>query len=384
MSDMPAGEIARRLDRVRAEADRAHWGELIVYVEPARPENGRYLTGLKHVNGPILLFLDRDGELTAVASDREDCAALDATPSVADVSHRADLGVGDSAGAGSVPPFLVPPGSAARVGTAQLDRAPARVRDAYAPLLQGGADASDLLQRVRMVKSDWEQQQVRAGAAIADEAWAALLHMAEPGVTEVDVIAAAERELKRRGAEDNFMIAAFGGAEVRAMHPPQDRVLQPGDLLRTELSPNVNGYYAQICRTAVVGEPSETQRTVYEAFRDATEAGIAVLRAGVTIDAVARAENDVLREHGLGQYCTSEYTRVRGHGTGLHLDESPGLREGDMSTIPAGTTMVVHPNTYGGSVGYVALGDPVIVREDGVERLSTMSRSILIGGGIAR
>ena len=133
-------------------------------------------------------------------------------------------------------------------------------------------------------------------------------------------VAAVEHELKRLGAEDNFMLIASGGREVMGMTPPGERRLQVGDLVRTELTPQVNGYWCQICRTAVLGEPDPAQRRSSELFLEALEAGLAAVRAGVTADEVARAENDVFRRHGYGEYCTSRYTRVRGHGHGLHPD----------------------------------------------------------------
>ena len=45
------------------------------------------------------------------------------------------------------------------------------------------------------------------------------------------------------------MLIASGGTEVVGMKPPTDRKLQKGDSITTELTPQVNGYYAQICRT---------------------------------------------------------------------------------------------------------------------------------------
>ena len=57
------------------------------------------------------------------------------------------------------------------------------------------------------------------------------------------------------------------------------------------------------------------------------EAGIATVRDGVTAADIAKAENDVFRKHGMGEYTTSEYTRVRGHGMGLFADTKPHILE---------------------------------------------------------
>src|SRR5439155_14937835 len=106
------------------------------------------------------------------------------------------------------------------------------------------------------------------------------------------------------------------------------------------------------------------------------EAGIAAVRDGVTAADIARAENDVFRAHGLGQYTTSEYTRVRGHGLGLFVDTKPHILEDVTTRIEQGMTLVVHPNTYHPAVGYLVLGDSLIVEKDGCEVLTATAREL--------
>src|SRR5438445_332440 len=86
------------------------------------------------------------------------------------------------------------------------------------------------------------------------------------------------------------------------------------------------------------------------------EAGIAVVRDGVTAADIARAENDVFRKYGLGEYTTSEYTRVRGHGLGLSVDTKPHILEDVNTRIDEGMTVLVHPTTYPPAAGSVVPG----------------------------
>ena len=106
------------------------------------------------------------------------------------------------------------------------------------------------------------------------------------------------------------------------------------------------------------------------------EAGIAAVRDGVTAAHIARAENDVFRAHGLGKYTTSEYTRVRGHGLGLFVDTKPHILEDVTTRIDEGMTLVVHPNTYHPVVGYMVLGDSLVVTGDGCEVLTATPREL--------
>lgn len=91
---------------------------------------------------------------------------------------------------------------------------------------------------------------------------------------------------------------------------------------------------------------------------------------------MARAENDVFRRHGYGEYCTSRYTRVRGHGHGLHPDETPSIVEGDRTVLEEGSVVIVHPNTYTPLAGYHVLGDPVVVTAGGFEPLLATERKL--------
>ena len=90
---------------------------------------------------------------------------------------------------------------------------------------------------------------------------------------------------------------------------------------------------------------------------------------------MARAENDVFRKHGYGEYTTSQYTRVRGHGHGLHLDETP-IIEGNETVLPENAVFIIHPNTYTPLAGYHVLGDPVRVTSTGCEVLISTERKL--------
>jgi Xaa-Pro dipeptidase len=146
-------------------------------------------------------------------------------------------------------------------------------------------------------------------------------------------------------------------------------------MVRTELTPQVDGYWAQICRSAVVGPASARQRESWSLFEEAVVNGLASVRPGACAHDVASAENDVFRRHGLGEYCTAEHTRVRGHGLGLHLDEFP-IVEGADTVLEPGVVLIVHPNTYTPLAGYHVLGDPVVVGADGWTPLVRTPRAL--------
>jgi Xaa-Pro dipeptidase len=237
-------------------------------------------------------------------------------------------------------------------------------------------DGTALLDTLLMHKLPAEIDVIRRAAQLADDAYQAFRAAVRVARPQYQVTAEIERYLRSRGCPDNFMIIGSGGKEVFGMTPPSERAIAAGDLVTTELTPAVEGYFVQICRTLVTGKASDAQRQAFSVFREALEAGITAVRPGVTAADVARAENDVFRRHGLGEYTTSRWTRVRGHGLGLFCDSKPHILEDVDTRLVPGMTLIVHPNTYHPEVGYMVLGDAVVVTENGAEVLTRTPREL--------
>jgi Xaa-Pro aminopeptidase len=222
---------------------------------------------------------------------------------------------------------------------------------------------------------------IRRAAKLADEGYRVFMEAARPGRADYELVADVEAFFRANGVDDNFQIIGVGGVDVRGMAPPSGKRLKRGDMVTTELTPCVDGYYAQICRTLVIGPINSEQKSAHALWRESMEAGIAAVRDGVTAADIAKAENDVFRKHGMGEYTTSEYTRVRGHGMGLFADSKPHLLEDVTTRIDAGMALIVHPNTYNPNVGYMVLGDGVIVTKSGCEVLTGTPRELFSVAG---
>ena len=230
--------------------------------------------------------------------------------------------------------------------------------------------ATTAVEKLRMVKLPRELDAVERAAELADSGYAVFADTIEAGMAEYELVAEVEAFLKAEGASDNFMLISSGGPEVRGMKPPTERRFQAGDVVATELTPCVDGFYAQICRSLVMGKPSQAQIDAFDIFKKARQAGEDALRPGVNIADVARAENDVFREAGLGEYTTAKYTRVRGHGLGRFVDEFPHILEDTDCVVSEGMVLIPHPNTYLPTVGYMVFGDALVVTADGCRSLA--------------
>ena len=266
-----------------------------------------------------------------------------------------------------------------RVANHRLAAAPRRFLPAWLAAAERTfviEDGTALLDRLLMHKLPAEIDAIRRAAKIADDAYGEFIKVVTPGRRQYEIVADLEAYLRRRGCPDNFMIIGSGGKDVFGMTPPSERRIASGDLVTTELTPAVDGYYVQICRTLVAGKATAAQTSAFVIYREALEAGIAAVKPGATAADVARAENDVFRKFGLGDYVTSKYTRVRGHGIGLFCDSKPHILEDVDTPLEPGMALIIHPNTYHPEVGYLVLGDAVLVTETGVEVLCGTPREL--------
>jgi Xaa-Pro aminopeptidase len=237
-------------------------------------------------------------------------------------------------------------------------------------------DGTALVDKLLMHKMPSEIAALRRAARMADEAYAVFRKAARVGRRQFELVADIEAYLRSRGCPDNFMIIGSGGKDVLGMTPPSERRVAAGDLVTTELTPAVEGYFVQICRTLAVGKANDAQRRAFNVYAQALDAGVAAVRPGATAADVARAENDVFRKYGLGDYVTSQWTRVRGHGLGLFCDSKPHILEDVDTVLEPGMALIVHPNTYHPDVGYLVLGDAVVVTERGAEVLTKTPREL--------
>lgn len=358
--------IARdRMERARALCREKGWDSLLAYGTAWRNDFLRYITDFPLLEGHGVAILDAAGAVTLylespVEAERAsveavDCKVVWAPELTAAVARQVRVMGNQRVGYG--PPDLVPEGIARSFG--------GNFENALDPFI-----------KLLTQKTDLEVEAVRRAVKVADEAYKVFMEACRIGRREYEVMADFEAYLRSQGCPENFQIMASGGVEVRGMHPPGERRLQMGDLVTTECTPVVDGYFAQLCRTLVIGPPSREQLAAHAVYEEAMLAGIATCKPGVSGGAVAKAENDVFRKYGLGEYCTDEYTRVRGHGVGMYLDNYPVLLEETKTLLTENTTLIVHPNTYHPVVGYVVYGDTILVHKDGPEVLTRTPRKL--------
>jgi len=227
----------------------------------------------------------------------------------------------------------------------------------------------DAVERLRAVKSPEEVAAIRAAATLAQDALAEVLPGIRVGQTEVEVGAALESALRRRGSEWHpFPTIVASGARSALPHArTSQKPVAPGDLLLLDFGAQVDGYCADLTRTVVVGaRADDRQRTVHELVQTAQRRAIEHLRPGMPAregDALAR---DVITSRGFGD----AFGHSLGHGLGLEVHEAPRLAPTSETPLPPHAVVTVEPGVYFPGWGGIRLEDDVYLGPEGTERLS--------------
>ena len=235
---------------------------------------------------------------------------------------------------------------------------------------------ADLVEQLRQVKDDTEVAAIRAAAALAGEALAAVLATVRVGDREIDVAARLESALRTRGSEWHpFQTIVASGPRAALPHArSSDRVIGPGDFLLIDFGAQVDGYCADITRTLGIRSLDERQQVVYELVREAQLRAREGLRAGMTGrdgDALAR---DIIAARGYGD----AFGHSLGHGLGLEVHEAPRLAATAEGVLPAGAVVTVEPGIYLQGWGGVRLEDDVWLGPTGPVLLSDGRTDLII------
>jgi Xaa-Pro dipeptidase len=244
-------------------------------------------------------------------------------------------------------------------------------------LNQQPVNAKDILEDMARRKSEFELERLRRAAAIADAGVEALHEEARVGLKEFELAAIVEYKMRSLGAEDNFgMVVAHH--HNQALHPPTDRIVQPGDIIIGEITPCIGGLFVQICRTMVLGRPAPMVQEKYAILKQGMALGLDAAKTGAPASAIAAAINGNFVKAGYEKYCRPPFMRVRGHGLGCGSFAPGSLEDNNQTQLEEAMTFIIHPNQYLPETGYLTLGDTVVMTASAAEPMTRSSWDIFV------
>lgn len=229
------------------------------------------------------------------------------------------------------------------------------------------ADVFGITAGMRMIKDEWELENIRKAGKIAQKGMSVAEEVIKPGLSELEIAAEIVRELMLNGSEDPKV---YVSVTPRAHAEPfRDLRVPENGVVTVVIGADWNHYYANMARTFIVGEPGQRVRRAIEVKEEAYRIALEETRIGVSLASVEKKLSNFFREKGFGDAYLAGYT----HSVGLLIEEPP------ITTIvvPQRATKVqenmvlaiIHPPLMIPE-GAIKHEDTYIVKKEGLERVT--------------
>lgn len=274
---------------------------------------------------------------------------------------------------GPPPGFKPPTRGKPRVGMQMWFHTPAFLVDLFRRVNpQVELVSSDpVMDELRMVKESGEIERMRQAQSIAALGMDRGKQLLRPGVSGHEIATEVLYTMMKAGAEGTSTpIHINAGIRSCWIHGKVDKQpIQTGDLVVIDLTPQFEGYCANLARTFVLGQPGGEQRRLLDTYREMHEATRHMLKPGIPVAELDAIGNEICTHRGLGEYHLNGIS----HGIGLRFEETPAstihpthrktaLREN--MTVTIGHTILAIPG-----VGGARFEDVYRVTPDGGEVL---------------
>ncbi len=238
-------------------------------------------------------------------------------------------------------------------------------------------DCSTLVSRVRIVKSSAEIAYQRLAGISAEAGMQAAIETAIPGNSEREMAAAICDALIRAGSDRPGPGVLSTGERAFHLHGGySDRIIQAGDHVQIETTPNVRYYHARFMRPIKAGIASDEDHAIVAKLIAIQDKALDVVGAGVSV----REPDRIYREGVLRAGLADSYTNKTFYSVGLMFDPTSGepLEATAASTWAFAAGMTLHSYVLARGFG---ISETIAITESGFERLTNFPRQLFVTEG---
>jgi len=225
---------------------------------------------------------------------------------------------------------------------------------------------------LRMRKDHTEYINLKENALIDDRAMQAGFAAIKEGITELEIGEAINNHFISEGAKPQFCIVGSGPNGAFPHHHTGDRKVEYGDAVLIDIGGRKGTFPSDMTRMSVLGEPPEGYLEIHAIVERAVQAAMATARPGVMAKEVDAAARDVITEAGYGEF----FVHRLGHGLGIDIHEPPYITATSEVILDEGMVFSIEPGIYLQGRFGVRLEEIVILRANGPEILSELSRKL--------
>ena len=230
-------------------------------------------------------------------------------------------------------------------------------------------DASPLIWKLRMIKSESEISKIKKIVSIASKVFDELPKHLQIGQSEIEICKIMKKTLLDYGADHTlYMSCASGpGGYDQIICDPTEKKLQDGDILIIDTGTTLDGYFCDFDRNFGFGKIPERAKLAYDILWEATEAGMKNAKSGATCADVSKAMYSILQKEG---FSSNSIGRM-GHGLGLQLTEPPSIMPNDSTVLQKNMVLSIEPCFEYAPGTMLVHEENILITNNGYERLTS-------------
>ena len=209
-----------------------------------------------------------------------------------------------------------------------------------------------VMDALRMVKDDEEIGKMITAQSIAAKGMDRVKEILKPGITGHELATEITYTMMKAGSEGTSTpIHINSGKRSCWIHGTVSKdPIQKGELIVIDLTPQFEGYCANLARTFIIGDPNEIQKKLFETYLEIHESTKKELKPGNNVSNLDKIGAEICIKKGFGDY----HIKGISHGIGLRFEENPA------STIIPPHSKTIFQNNMIVTVGHTILAVPGI------------------------
>lgn len=238
-------------------------------------------------------------------------------------------------------------------------------------------DASDLVRRLKMIKSPTEIGYLRTAVELAEAGIVTLRETVDIGVSRDALAAAWEKGARAEAARRNIdnLTGVWEYVSVGQNPWTKGGVVERGDLIKVDVGCLIAGYTSDTGRTFVCGTPSSLQASLFDALQIAYDAGLPLLKPGTPMSEVHRVTTEAMARAGFPGYTRGHFGH--GLGAGLGSEEWPFLSGQSEVVIEPGMVLAFETPWYVDGVGGMIIENQLLITADGHEIMNRLPSGLV-------
>ena len=228
-------------------------------------------------------------------------------------------------------------------------------------------DALPLMQELRVIKTPEELEKLELVSNYITRSMEKVMTTTIPGTNTFDIAEELRRDEVNKGLNFEYCLVAAGACYNRT--PSKKFTWNKGEVLSLDSGANLNGYLGDLCRMAVMGNPTTLMQDLLSQVKAIQDAPRKIIRAGITgREIIEIAENEK------NKCDPKNHIKFMAHGMGIIQHEAPHLDDTGIVPYPApykdrplesGMVLSIETDLKSDEVGLVKIEDTVVVTENG-------------------